>query len=399
MQNRWAVLALLFTVRLAMGFQFQAVGAVSPAYMKEFGVALADIGLMISLYHAPGLVFAVPGGEIGRRFGEKPMVLLALVLMIIGGLTMAFAHSWGWQLGGRLVAGVGGVLLNVLMSKMVTDWFAGKEIATAMAIFVNSWPAGIAVALVVLPVVVGWGGAAAVGMATVVVAVLGLVLLGLLYAPPVGQAGAVGRGVWPAGAALQAVVVAGCIWGLYNAALSMVFGYGTALLTERGWSLTAAGSATSLVLWAAVDLSPVGGVVADRTGRPARDHAHGLRTPWHCAGHRGAQRRGNLLVRGAGPGWRHFGGTDHGTSGPRPRSRARAAGMGLYFAMFYVMVVAGPIVAGRLAEQAGTSRIAFDFGAAMLVVCFGLFWLYQRLQARHTRLSSSRDMKCLKAEC
>jgi hypothetical protein len=34
---------------------------------------------------------------------------------------------------------------------------------------------------------------------------------------------------------------------------------------------------------------------------------------------------------------------------------------------------------GRLAEQAGTSRIAFDFGAAMLVVWFGLYWLYQRL--------------------
>jgi hypothetical protein len=28
---------------------------------------------------------------------------------------------------------------------------------------------------------------------------------------------------------------------------------------------------------------------------------------------------------------------------------------------------------GRLAEQAGTSRITFDFGAAMLVVCFGLY--------------------------
>lgn len=232
-----------------MGFQFQAVGSVSPAYMKEFGVSLADIGLMISLYHAPGIVFAVPGGEIGRRFGDKPMVLLALVLMVVGGLIMAFAQSWGWQLGGRLVAGLGGVLLNVRMSKMVTDWFAGKEIATAMAIFVNSWPAGIAAALVALPIVAGSGGVAAVGMATAIVAALGFLLLGLLYAPPVGQSSAAARGVWPRSLALQAVIVAGCIWGLYDAALSMVFGYGTALLTKRGWSLTAAGSATSLVLW------------------------------------------------------------------------------------------------------------------------------------------------------
>lgn len=382
MQNRWAVLALLFTVRLAMGFQFQAVGAVSPAYMKEFGVALADIGLLISLYHAPGLIFAVPGGEIGRRFGDKPMVLLALVLMIVGGLLMAFAQTWGWQLAGRLVAGMGGVLLNVLMSKMVTDWFAGKEIATAMAIFVNSWPAGIAVALIVLPIVAGLGGVAAVGMTTAVVAALGLVLLGLLYASPAGQSSAAG-GVWPAGAALQAVIVAGCIWGLYNAALSMVFGYGTALLTERGWSLTAAGSATSLVLWMVAISVPLGGIVADRTGRPREIMLAGFAL------------FGIVLVIAARSEAVVFwfvllglvGGLSAGPIMALPTrvldARARAAGMGLYFLMFYVMVVAGPIVAGRLAEQIGTSRITFDFGAAMLVVCVGLYWLYGRLQARH----------------
>ncbi len=385
MQNRWAVLALLFTVRLAMGFQFQAVGAVSPIYMREFGVALADIGLMISLYHAPGIVFAVPGGEIGRRFGEKPMVLLALVLMIIGGLIMAFAQTWGGQLGGRLVAGIGGVLLNVLMSKMVTDWFAGKEIATAMAIFVNSWPAGIAVALIVLPIVAGFGGVAAVGVATVVVAVLGLALLGVLYAPPVGQFGTAARGAWPTGAALQAVVVAGCIWGLYNAALSMVFGYGTALLTERGWSLTAAGSVTSLVLWMVAISVPLGGILADRTGRPTEIMLAGFAL------------FGVVLVIAARSEDVVFwfvvlglvGGLSAGPVMALPTrvldARARAVGMGLYFLMFYVMVVAGPIVAGRLAEQAGTSRITFDFGVAMLVVCFALYWLYGRLQARHAR--------------
>ena len=65
---------------------------------------------------------------------------------------MAFGGSWSWQVAGRLIAGTGGVLLNVQMTKMVADWFAGKEIATAMAIFVNSWPAGVALSLLTLPV-------------------------------------------------------------------------------------------------------------------------------------------------------------------------------------------------------------------------------------------------------
>src|SRR5262249_11280895 len=140
MNNRWTILTLLFVVRLSMAFQFQSVAAIAPLVMNKFGVGLADIGLLISLYLAPGLVIALPGGEIGRRYGDKSAVLVGLSLMVGGGLMMVFASAWLWQLMGRLLAGVGGVLLNVLMSKMVTDWFAGKEIATAMAIFVNSWP-------------------------------------------------------------------------------------------------------------------------------------------------------------------------------------------------------------------------------------------------------------------
>ena len=119
----------------------------------EFGVGLADIGVLIGLYFTPGVALALPGGAIGRRFGDKTTVLGALLLMLTGGVAMAFSDSWNGQVAGRLVAGAGGVLLNVQMTKMVADWFAGKEIATAMAIFVNSWPAGVAVSLLALPVI------------------------------------------------------------------------------------------------------------------------------------------------------------------------------------------------------------------------------------------------------
>ena len=116
--------------------------------------------------------------------GNKCIVDDHYIVMIVGGLAMAFAESWSGQLAGRLVAGIGGVVLNVIMSKMVTDWFSGKEIATAMAIFVNSWPAGIALALLVLPFFALHGGTGAVGMATVGVAIIGFLLLALLYVPP-----------------------------------------------------------------------------------------------------------------------------------------------------------------------------------------------------------------------
>ncbi len=153
MRNRWFVLAVLFAVRLTMAFQFQSVAAVAPLLSNAFDVSLADVGILIGLYFAPGAALALPGGAIGQRFGDRRTVSVALLLMLIGQLAMAVSDSWSVQIAGRLVSGAGGVMLNVQMTKMVADWFSGKEIATAMAIFVNSWPAGIALSLLTLPLI------------------------------------------------------------------------------------------------------------------------------------------------------------------------------------------------------------------------------------------------------
>jgi MFS family permease len=131
LRNRWFVLTVLFAVRLTMAFQFQSVAAVAPLLNNAFAVSLADVGILIGLYFAPGAALALPGGAIGQRFGDRRTVSVALLLMLIGQLAMAVSDSWSVQIAGRLVSGAGGVMLNVQMTKMVADWFSGKEIATA----------------------------------------------------------------------------------------------------------------------------------------------------------------------------------------------------------------------------------------------------------------------------
>src|SRR6202041_4078552 len=86
LHNRWTILAVLFVVRLTMAFQFQSVAAVAPLLGNAFGVGLADIGVLIGLYFAPGVVLALPGGAIGKRFGDKTTVLGALLLMLAGSI-------------------------------------------------------------------------------------------------------------------------------------------------------------------------------------------------------------------------------------------------------------------------------------------------------------------------
>src|SRR5258708_23851751 len=181
MRKWWGVFGVFFLIRSTMGVQFQSVAAVAPLLGADLGISLADIGILVGLYSVPGVALALPGGAVGQRFGDKKTVLAGLILMIIGSCIMAFSSSWGGQISGRLVAGVGGVLMAVLMAKMVADWFTGKELSTAMAIFINSWPIGIAVSLLLLPPIGVAYGATAVNFAVAALIVVATGLLALTY--------------------------------------------------------------------------------------------------------------------------------------------------------------------------------------------------------------------------
>ncbi|MEM7636970.1 MAG: MFS transporter, partial [Pseudomonadota bacterium] len=217
--NRWLVLAVLFTARVTMAFQFQSVAALSPVYMTVFGVELSDIGFLIGLYLAPGLIFALPGGAVGQRFGDRKVIALGMVLMLIGAGVMFSAQSWEGQIAGRLVAGTGGVLLNVLMTKVVTDHFAGREIATAMGIFINSWPVGIAAALLMLPLVAVAGGLTVALAAVAVGTACGLLLFVVGSRGNPAEAASTAASAAASerllGVRLAATIIAGVIWGLY----------------------------------------------------------------------------------------------------------------------------------------------------------------------------------------
>jgi MFS family permease len=389
MSSRWSVLALLFTVRVSMAFQFQAVAALSPLIMRDFGIGIADVGLLIGLYLSPGILLAFPGGKIGKRFGDKPAVVAGLMLMVAGGLMVALSPAWEMQIGGRLLAGVGGVVLNVLMSKMVTDWFAGKEIATAMGIFVNSWPVGIALALVVLPPIAEATSLTGAMLFVTGLAVAGLFLLAVLYRAPEAAAAA-NDGSAPAlsklvGVGLAAVITAGLIWGLYNAALGMVFGFGTAMLAERGWSNSAASSVTGVALWMVAVSVPLGGIIADRTGRRNLVLVAGLLAfaVMLVIAARAEAVFVMFILLGL------VGGLSAGPIMSLPSAvlqvETRAVGMGIFFTLFYISVVLGPLVGGRLAEAVGGTGVTFDLGAAMLIACCAALWFFERLAKTASR--------------
>ena len=382
MSNRWGILAVLFIVRLTMAFQFQSVAAVAPLVGAKFDASLADIGLLIGLYFTPGVVLSLPSGAVGKRIGDKTAVSSALMLMLIGQLAMVASDSWGWQIAGRLIAGGGAVLLGVMMSKMVTDWFAGKEIATAMAIFVTSWPAGIATSLLTLPAVGTVYGVSAAYLSVAALIGLGIPLLVVGYRSPSFAAAAPSAASRLTPNTLFAVIMAGLIWGVFNIGFTMIFSFGPTLLVERGWSITAAGSAISIVLWLAALSGIAGGFLADWTERPQSVLVIGcvlfallmLVLPRSAAVIPLVIAIGAISALPAGP--------IMSLPAPVLQPQTRAVGMGIFYTVFYAVMMLGPAVAGAFAKWTGSAATALDFGTGALLACPVLLWGYNRVAPR-----------------
>lgn len=385
MPSRWSILAVLFVARAAIAFQFQSIAAVAPQLGQALGASLADIGVLIGLYFAPGALLALPGGAIGRRYGDKVTVLAGLLMMLAGELLMTASPSWSAQIAGRLTAGIGGVLLNVLLTKMLADWFAGREIATAMAVFINSWPAGIAISLMLLPAIGATFGLHAVNLAVAGLILIGLCLVTLVYRAPNASVAVKGeRGNLTAGT-ICAVIAAGLIWCLYNIGFAMIFSFGPSMLVERGWSSAAAGSTISVVLWLAVLSVPFGGFLADRTKRGQAILVTGC-IAFALLTHL-LSRSGAVLPVVVALGI--FCGLPAGVIMSLParvlEQKTRPIGMGLFYTVYYAGMLAGPAIGGKLSTSVGSASAALDFGAVALLACPVILWLFRRIVAGRYR--------------
>ncbi len=274
---RWCMLALLFLARTMMGFQFQSMASVTHSLLEELHANYSEIGGLIGLYLLPGIFLALPGALLQNRFGDKSVCVLGLLLMAGGGFVIGFGESYFLVALGRVISGAGAVLLNLMVAKMVTDWFAGREIVFAMGAIGASWGLGIALGLLVqapLASNMGWGRMMDfVALFCVVAAAL---VASVYRAPPRAPQEenkpiapiALQRSAFPSRQAVGACLAAGCVWGFFNAGLVNFFSFTPAFLATAGHTLSEGALFTSSTLWVSIVSVPLGGYLVHRAGRP-----------------------------------------------------------------------------------------------------------------------------------
>jgi predicted MFS family arabinose efflux permease len=393
METPWIILLVLFSVRTVMGLQFQSVASLSPFLIEDLGIDYTRLGFLIGLYHLPGFVLAFPGGLLGKRFGDKPVVMTALVLMTVGGLIMGTYNSYSLAVVGRLMSGAGSILLNVLLVKMIADWFAGKEIITAMAVLMSSWPFGISLGLI------SWGRIAAVTSWQMVMfltagaCVIALILVAVLYhSPPTTGEKHLSA---PANTRFSRqeillVLVASLVWTLFNAGFLAIPSFAPDFFTSIGYTVAAAASLVSMVTWIVIPSVQLGGYISERLRRPNLILAVSL----------SGIGLGMCLL----PYWPNpfvlfiwlglIFGPPVGIMMALPvevlQPENRAAGMGLFYSFYYGAMTALTTITGFSRDFTQSPAAPLLFGGILVFIAIIIYAFFRMLQAhaKHMPLAS-----------
>ncbi|MGE5485800.1 MAG: MFS transporter [Ignavibacteriales bacterium] len=79
-----------------------------PAIAAGLGVSRAQVNMLVTVYTASSAVSALFVGMTADRLGRKRVVIPALIMYAVGGMTPVFLPRFGLALAGRVVQGVGG---------------------------------------------------------------------------------------------------------------------------------------------------------------------------------------------------------------------------------------------------------------------------------------------------
>jgi predicted MFS family arabinose efflux permease len=389
LQSRWTVLTIAFLARVGIGFQFIAVAALMPQMQADLLLSLSEIGVLLGIFMVAGVFLSLPGAMIANRLGDRFTLQLGLSALALAAVVLAASGTFAPALAGRILGGVGAVLITVTAAKILTDWFAGRELATAMGVLGTAWPVGIALGLSALPFIDAWRNWQVAMYATAIMPALAVVLVALLPtaspAHKVPATASVPR-LWSIRAReFWIIVIAALAWPLMSSGGYVVFSsYAPGLLIGQGVAQTTANLTISLLSWLIIVTIPIGGYFADRSGK-------GDRIFW--AGCLVAAAAITMVpFAGAVQLWVILSAALGFTVGPvmalpgtllPPESRA--TGFGIFYTIYYLGTVCMPTAAGWLLDTTGSTAIVIWYSAACLAaapLALGASRLLQRRLSR-----------------
>ena len=371
---RWAVLAVTVVAFVQTHMQRMAFAPLIPTFVSDLGITYTAAGTIQTAYFWTYALAQVPIGVIADRWGSRRVMAVCMGLLALGAAAFASSGSFAASIAARMLVGLGAAAVWVPGMRLVTEWFPAHERARAAGLMSAGGGIGGTLGLLVVPwLSTLWGWRMAYG-ATVLPAVLTLVLIAVVVTAPPAAATPPARG------SLRAVLAIPAFWPLgvnvflsYGGYFSFLTFLPAFLVTTLGASTAQAGSITGLITAGTIVSWPLAGWLSDYHGRRKPLFlASQVATAAVCAFFALAAPRLDLVSAAVGA--LLIGLLVGGTILPfvsavelvRPAVAATASGVANAASFAAGMVF--PVVLGRVVDATGGFTVAFLLAAALQLV-------------------------------
>lgn len=269
---RWVILILAYLCMLGFAFALQSLPPILTLVIGELRLTHAEAGLLMSFFALPTIFLAILTGFLSDRWGPFKTGVISLILVIVGTLILAVSGAFLSAGLGRIIAGLGAVTISIVAAQILSQWFRGHEVGTAMGIFNTAMPVGTIICFTTfgrLGESLGWRVPIFI---SVIIGVVGLLSFLLLYKPASSPPQKITHGkeekVTGLFSSLLKVGISiwlvGFCWMWFNAAIISFSTFAPDFFVSKGYSIGFAGFLASLLMWGSLGLSPVIGRLVDK---------------------------------------------------------------------------------------------------------------------------------------
>ncbi len=116
--RRWLILLSSVFSFFAIGATFFVVPPLIPELVARFGLSHFKVGLLMGAISVPAVFLAIAVGLAVDRWEPRRIGVISLGLMFVGAVTFATAPTFGILFAGRLLFGVGGLVVNLMLARL-----------------------------------------------------------------------------------------------------------------------------------------------------------------------------------------------------------------------------------------------------------------------------------------
>ena len=136
------MLAGAWMIYCSFGLLITAMAPLVNVISAELGLSRTAMGSVLGAWPLIYVGASIPAGAFVDRFGIRPSLLIAAIVIALSGVMRAFAVDYASLFVSVALFGLGGPLLSVGAPKLVSLWFGGRERGLAIGIYMTSLSVG-----------------------------------------------------------------------------------------------------------------------------------------------------------------------------------------------------------------------------------------------------------------